>query len=306
MTFVGALILGLAEAYVAGYLTPASRSGALELGNLRYAISPIVLFVVMVVLPQARAAGRWRAPHPRGLGACRRCTRRSRCRRPRGGHLGAERSDARRHRPDPVLHGFFFALVALSLVPLTGYAGQISLAQMTFAGIGGVLMAMVGADRTPLGLFIAVVVTALVGVLVALPALRLSGIYLALGDGGVLPVHDQVVFLQAEGHAWQATARCPPLELRGVRGQLEPGSAHGADERVRRSSASAWSRCVASSCGRRLSAMKDSPVACATLGLDLTRTKVAVFALSAAHRRAGRRAVGPEHPDDHRSRSTPR
>ncbi|MBV8982858.1 MAG: hypothetical protein JO248_00255, partial [Acidimicrobiia bacterium] len=34
--------------------------------------------------------------------------------------------------------------------------------------------------------------------------------------------------------------------------------------------------------GRLLSAMKDSPAACATLGLDLTRTKVGVFALSAA------------------------
>jgi len=33
--------------------------------------------------------------------------------------------------------------------------------------------------------------------------------------------------------------------------------------------------------GRLLSAMKDSPAACATLGLDLTRTKVGVFALSA-------------------------
>jgi ABC-type branched-subunit amino acid transport system permease subunit len=33
--------------------------------------------------------------------------------------------------------------------------------------------------------------------------------------------------------------------------------------------------------GRRLQAMKDSPAACATLGIDLTRTKLAVFALSA-------------------------
>jgi ribose/xylose/arabinose/galactoside ABC-type transport system permease subunit len=34
--------------------------------------------------------------------------------------------------------------------------------------------------------------------------------------------------------------------------------------------------------GRRLSAMRDSPVACATLGLNLMSTKVGVFALSAA------------------------
>ena len=34
--------------------------------------------------------------------------------------------------------------------------------------------------------------------------------------------------------------------------------------------------------GQRLLAMKDSPAACATLGLDITRLKLAVFALSAA------------------------
>jgi branched-chain amino acid transport system permease protein len=34
--------------------------------------------------------------------------------------------------------------------------------------------------------------------------------------------------------------------------------------------------------GRKLVAMKDSPAACATLGIDLTFTKLAVFALSAS------------------------
>jgi len=33
--------------------------------------------------------------------------------------------------------------------------------------------------------------------------------------------------------------------------------------------------------GSRLLALKDSPAACATLGLDVTRLKLAVFALSA-------------------------
>ncbi len=37
-----------------------------------------------------------------------------------------------------------------------------------------------------------------------------------------------------------------------------------------------------SSYGRQLTAMKDSPAACATLGLDLTRLKLSVFTLSAA------------------------
>ena len=48
-----------------------------------------------------------------------------------------------------LLTGFFTAVVTLSLVPLTGYAGQISLAQLTFTGIGAVAMATWGANGEP-------------------------------------------------------------------------------------------------------------------------------------------------------------
>ena len=59
----------------------------------------------------------------------------------------------RRHRhdddalhPDLLTYGKLFpiGIVALSLVPLVGYAGQISLCQLSFAGIGGR-----GRDRPP-------------------------------------------------------------------------------------------------------------------------------------------------------------
>jgi hypothetical protein len=79
-----------------------------------------------------------------------------------------------------VAGGYLFALVMLSLVPLTGYAGQISLAQMTFTGIGAVAMAAWGASGSPIAVVASVLLCAVVGAIVALPALRLSGIYLAL------------------------------------------------------------------------------------------------------------------------------
>ena len=50
--------------------------------------------------------------------------------------------------PDLLTYGKLFpiGIVALSLVPLIGYAGQISLCQLSFAGIGAVVMAHLG-DR---------------------------------------------------------------------------------------------------------------------------------------------------------------
>ncbi len=76
-----------------------------------------------------------------------------------------------------------FALVGLSVLVLTGWAGQVSLGQMSFASAG----AAVGAVATHtwhLDLSAALVVSGLAGAVVAvvigLPALRLRGLYLAV------------------------------------------------------------------------------------------------------------------------------
>jgi branched-chain amino acid transport system permease protein len=47
--------------------------------------------------------------------------------------------------------------------------------------------------------------------------------------------------------------------------------------------------------GRRLAAMGDSPAACTTLGIDIARTKLAVFAISAALAGVGGGLIGGLH-----------
>jgi branched-chain amino acid transport system permease protein len=76
-----------------------------------------------------------------------------------------------------------YTLIALSIVVLTGWAGQISLGQMSFVAVG----AAVGAVATvtwqldlSLGLIVAGLAGAVVAVLVGLPALRLPGLFLAV------------------------------------------------------------------------------------------------------------------------------
>ena len=83
--------------------------------------------------------------------------------------------------------GITFAIIALSLTLLTGYAGEINLAPVSFGAIATIIVFHLGLSGTGLdqritiwGLFLGVVVTALVGGLIALPALRLRGLYLAL------------------------------------------------------------------------------------------------------------------------------
>jgi ABC-type branched-subunit amino acid transport system permease subunit len=74
-------------------------------------------------------------------------------------------------------------IVALSLVVVTGFLGQISLAQMAFAGAGAFSVAKLGSSLDlafPWPLFGAAIVATLASVLVGLPALRVRGLSLAV------------------------------------------------------------------------------------------------------------------------------
>jgi branched-chain amino acid transport system permease protein len=175
-----------------------------------------------------------------------------------------------------------FGLLALSLVPLTGYAGQISLAQVGLAGVGAVVMAnweLGGPATDVLGLVAAFVVTGAVGALIALPALRLRGIYLALATFAFAVVLDQVVFTQS--FAFQGAAvRSDGFTLFGWE-LATPSSMVVLLAVVSALASLAMVAIRRGPFGRRLQAMKDSPAACATLGISLTRTKFQVFGLSA-------------------------
>ena len=61
---------------------------------------------------------------------------------------------------DAVGYGLALSIVALSLVPLTGFAGQINLAPLAFAGIGAVVMYHWGSDGNPLALVAVVLIAA--------------------------------------------------------------------------------------------------------------------------------------------------
>jgi len=76
-----------------------------------------------------------------------------------------------------------FVLIALSIVVLTGWAGQVSLGQMSFVAVGGAVGSVATHTwHTDLSaaLLIAGLAGAVVAVVVGLPALRLPGLFLAV------------------------------------------------------------------------------------------------------------------------------
>ena len=287
MTFLGALILGLSESYFVGYL-PSNQSIAsvfgyhfstpISLSGIRPAIPIILLFIVLLLLPptKVRGAGQQRSREYLPTPSFRRWII--------GGVVlvagawvfGQVVSDI---RVGQFAQGMGLAIIMLSLVPLIGYGGQISLAPMAFAGIGAVVMGNFGGDGSLWGLFLAVVVTAAVGALVALPALRLSGLYLALATAAFAVFMDRMVFNQGLVMPNGALA-VPRLDVFGV--SFDSDQAH----LVLLSGVFALVALMIVAIrrgefGRRLQAMKTSPAACTTLGMNLTMTKLEVFALSA-------------------------
>ena len=174
--------------------------------------------------------------------------------------------------------GIALGVVMLSLVLLTGYAGQVSLAQLAFGGIGAVVVWKLGPTW---GLLAAVAITALVGALIALPALRLRGLYLALATMAF------ALFLEQSVYGNNAIFnQFLPFAIGNATLERVPGLESNTAMFIAMAVVFAVIALLLTVIrngpfGRRLQAMNDSSAACATLGLDLTVTKLQVFALSA-------------------------
>jgi branched-subunit amino acid ABC-type transport system permease component len=82
-----------------------------------------------------------------------------------------------------VITTFVMATLALSLVVVTGFVGQISLGNLAVAGVGAYLVAKFETDwgvPFPFSMLLAVMGATVIGMLVGLPALRVRGVQLAV------------------------------------------------------------------------------------------------------------------------------
>jgi ABC-type branched-subunit amino acid transport system permease subunit len=87
-------------------------------------------------------------------------------------------------------------LIALSTVVITGYVGQISLAQYAFAGLAAFTTAKLAVEGVafPFAPMLAVTLTVGVGILVGIPAVRVRGMTLAVATLGAAVAIEQLVF----------------------------------------------------------------------------------------------------------------
>jgi branched-chain amino acid transport system permease protein len=171
---------------------------------------------------------------------------------------------------------FFVAVLGLDI--LTGYTGQISIGHGAFMAIGGYTTAIMSRDHDTnlvVTMLMAFAICFAVGLLVGLPALRLSGVYLALatfalavsvpslplkwssflgGRNGV-QTSRTVSNLWLYGAAWTAAAILFVLAWLILRGRV----------------------------GRAFRAVRDSEIAAVASGIELPVYKTLAFGISAAY-----------------------
>jgi branched-subunit amino acid ABC-type transport system permease component len=177
-----------------------------------------------------------------------------------------------------------YAVIFLSITVITGMAGQVSLCQATFAGIGALTTAQL-VDRFDMSVLAAMVigagVAAAVGALVSIPALRLGGIFLALATLAFALFFERVM-LKFE---WVGG---PPTPMRVPRPTIGPWDF--TDDRAFFLLVVAILAIVGTivlfvrsgTVGRYLDALRGSEVAASSVGINPARARITAFAFSAA------------------------
>jgi ABC-type branched-subunit amino acid transport system ATPase component/branched-subunit amino acid ABC-type transport system permease component len=179
------------------------------------------------------------------------------------------------------------ALVLLSIVVLTGYTGQLSLAQFALAGFGAwVAGRLIATQGFPfwLGLLVGVAATVPLGMAFALPAVRTRGINLAILTLGLGTAIELILFDNSDYTGGIAGTQVGESTLFGldISAVAHPGrygvfvlaclvAATLAVGNVRRGRV-----------GRRLIAVRTNERAAAALGISVSSVKLYAFGLSAA------------------------
>lgn len=176
-----------------------------------------------------------------------------------------------------------FSIIFLSITVITGMAGQISLAQGSFAAIGAFVCGQLATKQgmsVIATMVIGIAVAALIGALLAIPALRLGGIYLALATLAFAMFFESVIVKLDWAGGGQLPIEVPRPTI---------GSIDFTDNRnfmwlclvAFLIAAFVVLRVRSGTTGKYLAALRGSETAGSSIGINPTRARITAFALSA-------------------------
>jgi branched-subunit amino acid ABC-type transport system permease component len=182
-------------------------------------------------------------------------------------------------------------MMALSVVVLTGYVGQISLAQLSLAGIASFSLFRIGTTLHipfPIAPIVSVVIATIVGILIGIPALRVRGVTLAIITLAAAYAIERFAFRAAwligglSGNEIQAP-KVGPIDLSvSTNGDINRPAFTIFCLIVLSLLAIAVVNLRSSMTGQRMLAVRANERAAAAAGINVARTKLLAFAISSA------------------------
>ncbi|MBE2318187.1 ATP-binding cassette domain-containing protein [Solirubrobacter sp. CPCC 204708] len=182
---------------------------------------------------------------------------------------------------------FGMALVLLSIVVLTGYAGQISLAQYAVAGLGVWIVARLDATQDVpfvLACLIGLALAFPIGMLLALPAVRARGLNLAVATLGLGAAIELIVFNNGtlSGGLLGTDVHEPKILGFSIEPIMHPTRYALFCLALFTVAALAVANVRRGRSGRRMLAVRTNERAAAALGISVSETKTFAFGFSAA------------------------
>lgn len=170
-------------------------------------------------------------------------------------------------------------LPCLSLTLLTGWAGQLSLGQFAFVGIGAFAAGLLTQRGVGLGtaILVAVLVTAACAVLIGLPALRLRGLFVTIATlGFAVAAHQWLFGIDWVGGAGFGGTTSRPPGLAGL------GAYYYFCLLLTGVATFAIARLQGTGSGRLMVAVRDNERSASAMSVDVRRVKLGAFGLAGA------------------------
>lgn len=184
---------------------------------------------------------------------------------------------------DQLTFVLIYSIIGLGMMLLTGFTGLFSLGHAAFLGVGAYTQAVLvnAGFPFPLALTCAGLLTAAVGIIIGLPALRVKGIYLAMATLALGFVAEEIMvrWESVTGGNGGLSLQKPILLGWSFEGS---GQFYGLCLVVCVAITLGILNLMRSSTGRAFVAIRDSEISAQGMGIHLARYKTLSFAISAA------------------------
>jgi branched-chain amino acid transport system permease protein len=185
-----------------------------------------------------------------------------------------------------VTNVLIWAVAGLGLMLLTGQTGQVSLGHSAFMALGCYSCVLMMEAGVPFlfAFLLAGIITGILGAIIAIPALKLHGVYLAIATLALAILADDIIVILSPWTGGVNGKFAPDIVIFGleVNRWVNPEYWYWLALATAVMVTAFYRNLLRSPLGRAFAAVRDSEVSAQAMGVDIARTKTMAFGLSCA------------------------